>query len=86
MIDGEGGLWNVISTSESDDKGVVIGGASGVLSLIGDGDGLDFTFCQGVVGVVGRIEGPGAVWIDVEALSFCGNGVALCVSDDGGEE
>ena len=56
------------------------------MSLIGDGDGFDFTFCQSVVGGVGWVEGPGAIWIDGEALSFCGNGVAIGVFDDGREE
>ena len=46
-----------------------------VSDLIGDVDGLRFTNSEEVVGVVGGIEGPGAISIDGETRD-----VGYCIS------
>ena len=93
MSGGEGGNRLVVGAGESDDKGVVTCQASSVSDLIVDGDGLDLTFCQGVVGGISRVKGPGAIGTDGEALNsngfisgWIGDGIAIAVSDGSGEE
>ena len=84
MIVREGGDRCVVGTGESDDKGVVIGEPTSVSDLIGDVDGLDFTFCQSVVGVVGWVKGPGAIGIDGQARCIRGDGLSGVIGDGGG--
>ena len=81
MSSGEGGNWSVVGTGESDEEGAGIREASSVLDLVVDGDGLDLTFCQSVVGGISGVEGPRAIGADGEALN--GNGFVRCWVIDG---
>ena len=93
MSGSEGGNGSVVGAGERDDKGVVTCQASSVLDLVVDGDGLDLTFCQSVVGGISGVKGPGAIGADGEALNGNGfvsvwvsDGIAIAIGDGSREE
>ena len=92
MSSSEGGNWSVVGTGERDEEGAGIREASSVLNLVVDGDGLDLTFCQSVVGGISGVKGPGAIGADGEALNGDGitigviDGIAIAIGDRSGEE
>ena len=93
MISSEGGNGSVVGAGESDEEGAGIGEASSVLDLVVNGDGLDLTFCQSVVGGISGVKGPGAIGADGEALNgngfvrcWIGDGIAIAIGDGCGKE
>ena len=55
----------VVGASEGDGEGAGAGGIGTIGDDVVNGDGFVFTFGQIVVGVNGRIEGPGAIGFDL---------------------
>ena len=89
----EGGNWSVVGTCESDEEGVVIAESIGVLDGVVNGDGLNFTISESVVGGISGVKGPSSIGIDGEALNDDGfgsgwvsDGVAIAIGDGSGEE
>ena len=72
LSSGEGCGWSVVGSSQGDFKGAVASGIGTIGDGVVNGDGLFLSFGEGVVGVNGRIERPGAIGADGETVNGVG--------------
>ena len=68
----EGGDRSVIGAGECDDEGASTCVAGAISDGVVNGDGLCFVFDESVVGLDGRVEGPGAIGTDGETVNGVG--------------